>query len=75
MIDQLRAIVEKAEQLSPEQQKALAETWRRELEALQWEQATNTPGSLEMLLRRRAEVLAEEEAGLTEEIGEDGFLV
>jgi hypothetical protein len=74
MIDALKALVEQAEKLSPAQQEALAEKWRRELEELAWDQAFYAPGSLEMLLKRRDEVLAEDEAGETEEISEDGFL-
>lgn len=71
--DELKTVIEQVERLAPEQQAALAERWQREVEEMAWEQAFNAPGSLEMLLKRRAEALAEYEAGETEEIAEGGF--
>jgi hypothetical protein len=71
MIDELRTILEQAERLSPEEQHILAERLARELEALAWERALRAPGSVEMLAQWRERILAEHEAGETEEIQGD----
>ncbi|HEX6121868.1 MAG TPA: hypothetical protein VFY89_01845 [Ktedonobacterales bacterium] len=58
MIDALKALVEQAEKLSPERQEALAEKWRRELEA-----ATQEPEALSSPLFQIAGMFAIGEPG------------
>lgn len=68
MVDRLRAVIEQAEQLSPEAQERLAAIWGEELEEAQWQATLSRPESRELLDRMAAEAIAEDEAGLTRDV-------
>lgn len=70
MVDRLRAVVEQAEQLSPEEQERLAAVWEEQLEEARWQKTLSSPESLELLDRMAAEAIAEDEAGLTRDMEE-----
>ncbi|HEX6797422.1 MAG TPA: hypothetical protein VF116_06885 [Ktedonobacterales bacterium] len=70
MVDRLRAVIEQAEQLSPEAQERLATVWEEELEEARWQATLSRPESLDLLDRMAAEAIAEDEAGLTRDLEE-----
>lgn len=70
MVDRLRAVIEQAEQLSPETQERLAIVWEEELEEARWQATLSRPESLDLLDRMAAEAIAEDEAGLTRDLEE-----
>lgn len=74
MIDHLKAVIAEAEQLSAEEQEALARAWEIALDELGWQRSLNKPGAIETLQRLADEAEAEHEAGLSEEIVGDTWL-
>ena len=70
MVDRLRAVIEQAEQLSPEAQERLATVWEEELEEARWQATLSRPESLDLLDRMAAEAIAEDGAGLTRDLEE-----
>ena len=76
MIEQLREIIARAEELSEDEQAVLAEVWAYELEALEereWDELLAKPGSAQFLQDLVAQGRQEHEAGETEEVGEDAL--
>ena len=74
MIARLRAAVAQAEQLSDEEEEALAAAWEEILEEREWERIVAKPHVRDALRRMAAEARAEDEAGETEEITGDSVV-
>ena len=70
MTEHLRHVVAEIELLLPEQQEAIAEAMRRELEEREWEVLVAKPGSQRFLEELAAEARAEDAAGKARESGE-----
>lgn len=67
MTETLRRVVAQIEQLSPEQQDAIAEAMERELEEREWEALVAKPGSQRFLDRLAAEARHADATGQTRE--------
>lgn len=65
MTESLRDVVAQIELLPPEQQDAIAEAIRRELEEREWDALLAKPGSRRALARLTAEARHEDAAGET----------
>ena len=75
MIERLREAFDLAEQLSENEQQALADLLIEEIRASQrWETLFNDPRSEKLLERLVEEAIAEDDAGESEEITADTFL-
>ena len=70
MTGRLRRMVAKVEQLSPEQQDAIAEVIQREIEEQEWATIVAKPGSQRFLAELAAEARREDAAGETRESGD-----
>ncbi len=67
MTETLRQAVAQVEQLTPEQQDAIAKLMLRELEEREWETLVGSEASLRFLQRIVADAQAEDTAGKTRE--------
>ena len=67
MTETLKRVVLQVEQLSPEEQDAIAEVIERELADRKWEALFASPASDRFLERLEAEARREDAAGLTQE--------
>ncbi len=74
MVERLRAVIAQAEQLSQEEQEALATLWEEALEEREWLSIVSKP-TVRSALQRMAEQARKGEAeGETEEIVGDTFI-
>ena len=73
MIERLRAVIAQAEQLSDQEQEALAAAWEESLEEREWERIVAKPRVRDALRRMAAAAREQAEAGETEDITGDGF--
>ncbi len=73
VIERLRAVIAQAEQLSQEEQEALATLWEEALEEREWLSIVNKPTVRDAFQRMAEEARQEEAAGETEEITGDTF--
>jgi hypothetical protein len=65
MTETLRLVVERVEQLPPEQQNAIAELIEQELEEREWDEMVAKPASQHLLEHLAAEARREDAAGNT----------
>jgi alpha-glucuronidase len=74
MIDTLRQVIQRVEQLDPDEQGIIAERFQRVLEELEdereWAEIWRDPRSIEVLEELMAEADAEYEAGETRDLDE-----
>lgn len=73
MVERLRAVIAQAEQLSQEEQEALATLWEEALEEREWLSIVSKPAVRGALQRMAAQARKEEAEGETEEIVGDTF--
>jgi hypothetical protein len=74
VIERLQAIIAQAEQLSPEEQEALATLWEEALEEREWLAIVGKPTVRAALQRMAAQARKEEAGGETEEVAGDTFV-
>ncbi|HEY7779805.1 MAG TPA: hypothetical protein VIC85_06300 [Ktedonobacterales bacterium] len=74
MSERLRAVIAQAEQLSDQEQEALAAAWEEILEEREWERIVAKPTVRDALRRMAAEARDQDAAGETEEISGDSFV-
>lgn len=74
MTERLRAVIAQAEQLSDQEQEALAAAWEEILEEREWEHIVAKPEVRDALRRMAAEAREQDDAGETEEITGDSFV-